>query len=270
MTTEASTFQPDLALNAAQIAAKAGSKVLHDYFGRLKQVSEKHLAGLVSEADVASEKVIQAALQTHYPAGFLGEESSGAESAWPKSGNWWIVDPLDGTTNYVHRFPIFCISIGLMWQGEMVFGLVEVPMLGVTYHAIRGQGAYRNGQPIHVSERATIRDSLLATGFFRDHEEALKEQLGIFAQLVFEARGIRRAGAAAYDLCLVAEGVFEAFWEKNLKPWDTAAGMVLVREAGGTVTDYQGQPYHINADSILAGNRPIHKTLLATIQGVRK
>lgn len=268
MNKDTSTFQPELALRAAKAAASAGSKVLHDYFGRLAKVSEKHLAGLVSEADVASEKVIQRELQAHCPAGFLGEESSGGDAVWPKEGNWWIVDPLDGTTNYVHGFPIFCISIGLMWQGELVFGLVEVPMLNVTYHAIRGGGAFRNNKPIHVSKRATVRDSLLATGFFRDHADALKQQLEIFKTLVFEARGIRRAGAAAYDLCLVAEGVFEAFWERNLKPWDTAAGVVLVQEAGGVVTDYQGQPYHINSDSILAGNPPLHRTLLTTIKSV--
>lgn len=262
------TFDPVQALVAAEHAARAGAKVLEQYFGRLKQVSEKHLAGLVSEADLASEEAIKRELQAHYPAQFLGEESShGTEEVWPTQGNWWIVDPLDGTTNYVHRFPIYCISIGLMWQGELVLGLVHVPALATTYHGTKGGGAYRNGERISVSERSSVRDSLLATGFFRDQPEALKEQIEIFSKLVFEARGIRRAGAAAYDLCLVAEGVFDAFWEKNLKPWDTAAGTVLVREAGGIVKDYSGADYKITAPSILASSQSLYATIHAAIRG---
>ncbi len=264
------TFDPVQALVAAQKAAQAGAKVLEQYFGRLKQVSEKHLAGLVSEADLASEDAIKGELQSLYPAQFLGEESShGTVEVWPSEGNWWIVDPLDGTTNYIHRFPIYCISIGLMWQGELALGLVHVPALHTTYHATKGGGAYRNGEKISVSERSSIRDSLLATGFFRDQPEALKEQIEIFSKLVFEARGIRRAGAAAYDLCLVAEGVFDAFWEKNLKPWDTAAGTVLVREAGGVVKDYSGADYNITAPCILASNQNIYSTIYRSISDCR-
>ncbi|MGE0761695.1 MAG: inositol monophosphatase [Bdellovibrionales bacterium] len=258
-----STFDPVRAMAAAQSAARLGRQVLLDYFGRLTKVSEKFQAGLVSEADVASEKVIQAELQKLYPASFLGEESSADKvSGWPTAGNWWIVDPLDGTTNYVHRFPVFCISIGLMWQGELVLGLVDMPMLNTTYTATKGGGAFRDDQPIQVSTREKIRDTLLATGFFRDEPHVLREQLKIFEKLVFEARGIRRAGAAAYDLCLVAEGVFDSFWEKNLKPWDTAAGTVLVREAGGVVTDYKGQPYQVGAGSILASSQVLHGQML--------
>ena len=152
-----------------------------------------------------------------------------------------------------------------MWQGELVFGLVDVPMLKHRYWGTKGLGAFRNGEVIKVSEKTSIRDSLLATGFFRDQPIALKQQLEIFSKLVYEARGIRRAGAAAYDLCLVAEGVFEGFWEKNLNPWDTAAGVVLVREAGGKVTNYSGHPYTIALDSLIATNGQLHETLLQTI-----
>ncbi len=270
MKRENPTFDPKLAMAAAESAARLGSKVLLDYFGHLAEVSEKFQAGLVSEADVNSEKVIQAELNRLYPASFLGEESSfssGESAIWPTSGNWWMVDPLDGTTNYVHRFPIFCISIGLMWGGELVLGLVDMPMLGVTYKAVKGGGAFRNDQPIRVSERGELRDALLATGFFRDQPEVLHEQLEIFKKLVFEARGIRRAGAAAYDLCLVADGVFDAFWEKNLKPWDTAAGTVLVREAGGLVTTYGGDPYRTDRDTILAASPALHSTMLKYMRG---
>lgn len=255
------------ALVAAQSAAKAGSQVLLSYFGKLKQVSEKFQAGLVSEADVDSEKAIQAELLKAIPAKFLGEESSQLKSrSWSEGGNWWIVDPLDGTTNYVHGFPVFCISIALMWEGEVVLGLVDVPMIGATYWALKGQGAFLNGKRLRVSDRTTIRNSLLATGFYRDDHEALKEQLAIFTKLVFEARGIRRAGAAAYDLCLVAEGVFDAFWEKHLMPWDTAAGILMVREAGGRVTDYSGNDFNFTYNSVMASNGRLHDEILNTIR----
>lgn len=266
-------FSLDQALVLARTAAAAGSQILLDYFGKLKQVSEKAQAGLVSEADVASEVQIRKILGARWPEiGFLGEEESFAKQnqglgQWPTSGDWWIVDPLDGTTNYVHCFPVFCVSIGLMRQGRMVLGVIEMPKLGVTYWATAGGGAFVNGRPIRVSERGEVRESLLATGFFRDHPEALEQQLKIFNHLVYEARGIRRAGAAAYDLCLVAEGVFEAFWEKNLKPWDTAAGLVLVQEAGGQVSDYTGAPYDFQSDSIVASNGRLHQKILATISG---
>lgn len=243
------------ALMAAQQAARAGREVVMKYFGQLKKVQEKHQAGLVSEADVESEKVITQELNKAFPdIGVLGEEGAYLNKKNEVEATTWIVDPLDGTTNYVHQFPIFCISIGLQVKGELVAGVVDVPMLNKTYTAAKGRGAFANGERIHVSNRATIGEALLATGFIPDNVVALKEQLRIFSDLVFEARGIRRAGAAAYDLCLVAEGVFDAFWEKNLKPWDSAAGVVLVREAGGVVWTYAGQDYKVTDDSVLAGN----------------
>jgi myo-inositol-1(or 4)-monophosphatase len=266
MNTSASTLDLKIALETAREAAQEGSKVLRKYFGRVQKVAEKEQAGLVSEADIESEEVIRKRLQRDFPLQFLGEEMIGTgTSPQPQEGNWWIVDPLDGTTNYVHGFPIFCVSIGLMWEGQLVLGLVEVPLLDTTYWATRGGGAFKNGQPIKASSRAQISQSLLATGFFRDRPEALGEQLRIFSKLVHEARGIRRAGAAAVDLCMVAEGVFDGFWEKNLKPWDTAAGIVIVEEAGGMITDYQGNKFNFKADSILASNRHLHRDILQAI-----
>lgn len=243
------------ALATAVKASRLGRQVLLDYFGQLKKVQEKAHAGLVSEADIESEKVIAAELARGLPGvGVLGEEDSFAKKEETLEDSMWIVDPLDGTTNYIHRFPIFCISIGLRWKGELAVGVVDVPMLNKTYTCTKGQGAFVNGEKISISERKTIKESLLATGFFPDNVTALKEQLRIFSDLVYEARGIRRAGAAAYDLCLVAEGVFDAFWEKNLKPWDTAAGALMVREAGGVCWTYPGAEYKLGDDSILAGN----------------
>jgi myo-inositol-1(or 4)-monophosphatase len=261
----------DLDLNQAKEtalkAALCGRAVLMHYFGQLERVQEKALAGLVSEADVESEKAITAELARGLPGvSVLGEEHAFASQDESLQQNSWVVDPLDGTTNYVHSFPIFCISIGLQWQGEMAVGVVDVPMFNKTYSCAAGQGAYANGQRLSVSSRDQVKDCLLATGFFPDHVEALKEQLKIFSKLVFEARGIRRAGAAAYDLCLVAEGVFDAFWEKNLKPWDTAAGSLMVREAGGVCWTYDSQPYGLKDNSILAGNPKIAPLIAQRIQ----
>jgi myo-inositol-1(or 4)-monophosphatase len=250
------------ALSTAIKASQKGRRVVMDYFGQLKKVQEKAQAGLVSEADVESEKAIGAELALGLPGvGILGEEDAFTRKDEKLLDSMWVVDPLDGTTNYVHGFPIFCISIGLQWKGELVAGVVDVPVLDKVYTCAKGQGAFVNGEPIRVSQRTSIKESLLATGFIPDNHAALKEQLRIFSDLVYEARGIRRAGAAAYDLCLAAEGVFDAFWEKNLKPWDAAAGALMVREAGGVAWTYSGGDYKLGNDSLLAGN-PIVSALL--------
>lgn len=257
------------ALDTALNASRRGREVLLHYFGQLKHVQDKVQAGLVSEADVESEKVITAALKQGLPGvGVLGEEGAYASHDESLRADMWVVDPLDGTTNYVHGFPIFCISIGLRWRGELSVGVIDVPMLGKTYTCIKGQGAFVNGERLNVSRRSQVREALLATGFFPDNVSALKEQLTIFSNLVYEARGIRRAGAAAYDLCMVAEGVFDAFWEKNLKPWDTAAGALMVREAGGVCWTYDGAEYDLGQDSILAGNPHIVPQISRRIQSL--
>jgi myo-inositol-1(or 4)-monophosphatase len=258
------------ALNTARKAAQAGREVVLEYFGRLKKVQEKAQAGLVTEADLESEKVITAILKADFPdLPVLGEEGAFLSHDSHVEASSWVVDPLDGTTNYVHGFHIFNVSIGLQWRGDLVVGVVDVPLLGKTYAAARGRGAEVNGEKLAVSRRTTVCESLLATGFFPDDIAALKEQLKIFSELVFEARGIRRAGAAAYDLCLVAEGVFDAFWEPNLKPWDAAAGTVLVREAGGVVWDYGGRDYRMGDRTLLAGNPTLARSLVERIQPLR-
>lgn len=246
------------AVKTARAAADEGRKVLMHYFGQLKKVQEKAHAGLVSEADLESEKVITKILKKDFPdIDVLGEEGAFLTRDEHVSSSTWVVDPLDGTTNYVHGFHVFCISIGLQFQGELVAGLIDVPILNKTYSAAKGQGAFCNGEKMSVSKTHKIRESLLATGFFPDNTNALARQLKIFSDLVYEARGIRRAGAAAYDLCMVAEGVFDAFWEANLKPWDAAAGTVIVREAGGCVRTYGGEEYRLGDTSLLSGNKNI-------------
>ncbi|MCK6598113.1 MAG: inositol monophosphatase [Bdellovibrionaceae bacterium] len=240
-------------------ATKLGREVLLKYFGKLAQVEEKYLAGLVSEADKESEYVIKNFLLNKYPnTEFLGEESSfaGDEVSEGRGGHLgrWICDPLDGTTNYIHQFPVFCISIGYEQNGELLLGVIDVPMLGETYTAIKGHGAFVNGNKLKINPNKDLKKALLATGFFPDDKVALQEQIQLFSSIVGDCRGIRRAGAAAYDLCQVARGVFDGFWEKNLSPWDVAAGQLLVEEAGGVLKDYNNQPHTPYSRSVIAGN----------------
>jgi myo-inositol-1(or 4)-monophosphatase len=253
-----------IAVGAATKAARAGREVLLHYFGRLKNIQEKHQAGLVSEADQESEKVIFETLRKYFPTDeYLGEESAGLNltKVQPAQGSRWIVDPLDGTTNYIHRFPIFAISIGLEIKSDMQVGLIDMPALNETYVAMKGLGVWMNGRPLSVSKTEKMKDSLLATGFFSEDESILEEQLRIFSNNVRRCRGIRRAGAAAYDLTQVASGVFDAYWEKGLKPWDTAAGILMVREAGGQVTTYRGADYNPYSLTMVASNAKIHDEL---------
>lgn len=257
-------------LDQAVKSCKLGRKVLLNYYGKLKDIQEKEQAGLVSEADKTSEKVICAALKKVLPkAEFLGEESAFAGSTVrpgraDKNGRW-ILDPLDGTTNYIHQFPIFCISLALEVSGDLKIAVIDVPILNETYTAIRGQGAWVNGVPLHVSKTASIEKSLLSTGFFADNTPVLDEQLKIFSHFVRKARGIRRSGSAAYDLCQVARGVFDGYWEKNLSPWDIAAGQLIVEEAGGMLLTYEGRPHHPYEKSLISGNKKIARLIQKSV-----
>lgn len=261
--------QKKLTYGALAAVAK-GRVVLLKYWGHLQKVEEKFKAGLVSEADKESEEVIKKALDQEFPGyDFLGEEtwfSTEDESILKTSKKpRWILDPLDGTTNYIHQFPIYCISLGLELNGEIVLGIIDVPALNETYVAVKGAGAYVNGQPIKVSSTEKLSQALIATGFFADDEALIAKQIKIFSSLVRSSRGVRRAGAAAYDLTQVARGVFDAFWEENLKPWDTAAGLLLVQEAGGTVTTYNGGKYNPYEKTILATNRNLNAAIVNEI-----
>ncbi len=262
----------DVLLKAIQ-ACRLGREVLLKHYGHLEHIEEKLHAGLVSEADKASEDIIKKQLQKFFPESeFLGEEEAyltGTKVGTPATNKpRWILDPLDGTTNYVHRFPIFCISLGLEFQGQIQIAVIDVPMMNETYTAIRGGGAFLNGKPIKVSRTKELKSSLLATGFFADNTNALDEQLKIFSNLVRVSRGIRRAGAAAYDLCMVARGVFDAFWERNLSPWDTAAGLLLVQEAGGEVVTYRGKSYDPYKNAIMATNGLLTPTLVQSVSSM--
>ena len=242
---------------AAKSAVDIGRACLLGYFGKISQIESKAKAGLVSEADRICEDLMKNELARLCPdVEFLGEETSFLEnkSNFKSSKKArWILDPLDGTTNFIHQFPIFCISLALEINGEIEIGIIDMPMLKQTWTAVRGEGAYCNDKKISVSKTAEFSDALLATGFFAEENCHLEDQIRIFSHFVALARGVRRAGAAAYDLALVSSGVFDLFWEKNLKPWDTAAGKILVEEAGGILRTYQGHPYSPFADSVVAG-----------------
>lgn len=267
-------------LHAAFAACDGAGRILSHYFGNLRRIDEKFQAGLVSEADRESEKLIVTYLRSQFPDhSFLGEEYGFSQSeqradatavaSRDNSGEaaapaLWLIDPLDGTTNYVHQFPVFCISLGLEIAGEMRVGVVDAPKLGFRYHAVKGQGAYLNGERIRVSSRKVFREGLFATGF-SSHDDQLDQQLSLLSLAIREARGIRRAGAAALDLCFVAQGIFDAFWERNLEPWDTAAGTLIAREAGAHVTDMEGGDFNPRCKSILCGNPDMHREVLAKI-----
>lgn len=259
-------------LKTAVQACDIGQKILQDYFGRISDVNEKELAGLVSEADLESEKAIAQYLRREYPDfDVLGEEGAYKDPEFQKSlkkSGRWVIDPLDGTTNYVHQFPIYCVSIGFEWNGEALAGAIHVPQISKVYSGYAGGGAFVNGKKMSVSTRTSVDHALLATGFSSYDKKNLDQQIRVFSNLVSRARGVRRAGSAAYDLCLVAEGVFDGYWESRLQPWDVSAGILLVREAGGVVTDYKGAHYQSSLPTLIAANKSIQADLQSVIANV--
>jgi myo-inositol-1(or 4)-monophosphatase len=220
-------------------------------------IGEKATRGdLVTAADRESEAFIVGRLRRLFPASsILGEEGAAHRGT---SDERWIVDPLDGTTNYAHGYPLYCVSIGYERGGEMIAGAVYAPVLGELYAAERGSGATCNRERIGVSTIEGVRDSLVCTGFMPAKYERNGEN---FARLSKVAQGVRRDGSAALDLCFVARGRFDAFWELDLKAWDVAAGSLIVREAGGTTTTISGSPLILDAGSILASNGKIHSEM---------
>jgi myo-inositol-1(or 4)-monophosphatase len=243
---------------AAETAQKAGD-ILRRGLARKRKVSLKGSVDLITEIDVRSEKFITDRITRTFPEhSILAEEGSDKEtsSAWQ-----WVVDPLDGTTNYAHGYPAFCVSIGLEVEGEMVVGAVHDPLRNETFFAARGRGAYLNRRKISVTGEKRLSSALLATGFPYDVRESKVNNLGHFARMYKACQGIRRGGSAALDLCYLACGRFDGFWELKLHPWDTAAGIVIVKEAGGRVSDFRNRKYSIYGKEILASNGKIHNQM---------
>ena len=264
--------------NEAMKAVMAGRACLLGYFGKINNIEEKDKsAGLVSEADRESEALIKGMLAKAFPDfDFLGEESAyleGKDNFTASARPRWILDPLDGTTNFVHKFPIFCISLALEVNGEIEIGIIDMPMLNQTFYSIRGQGAWciqpdGTREKLSVSKTTEFEQAFMSTGFVNEKREVLSEQLRIFEDVVWKAQAIRRPGAAAYDLALIAAGVFDLYWEKNLKPWDSAAGLLLVKEAGGVVITFEGENYDPFKKSSIAGNSTIVAKFQSEIQAI--
>jgi len=243
---------------AVDIAREAGS-LLVNFFERRIPYELKGDFDLVTEADRTSEKLVVERLRSHFPShNIVAEEGGGHQSG---SEYTWYVDPLDGTTNFAHGFPVFNVTLGLERAGEMIAGVVYDPTRPEMFTAERGSGAYCNNRRIHVSKAQRIEDSLVATGFpsQKRHENV---NIHYYYQLAMLSHGVRRAGAAAIDLAYVASGRLEGFWEFGLKPWDMAAGLLLVEEAGGKCSDMQGQKACLSGPHLLADNGTIHNEML--------
>lgn len=255
-------------LELAIETALASGEILLQAQHQLSQIRSKSCDNdLVTEADIASEKQILGRLQAALPEHRFLAEESGEHAA--NSDYVWAIDPLDGTVNYAHQTPFFCVSIGLLHRGRPVLGVVHAPALRETYTALVGQGAFLNQQPMQVSRAETIRQSLLATGFPYRRAEMVDNNYKEFFHFANLCQDIRRPGAAALDLAYVASGRFEGFWDHNLHPWDVVAGAALVLEAGGRVSDYGGAPFDGLSGRIVASNAFIHDEMLTELKAVR-
>ncbi len=252
-------------IELARHAALAAGAIMLD--APVRGVRHKGAVDLVTEVDLACEAVIKTILSHGTPdVPILGEES--AEAGAPVPPTCWIVDPLDGTTNFVHGFPAYGVSIALQVDGVLQLGCVHDPLRSETFTAVRGQGAACNGEPIRVSELRSLDESLLISGFPYDRRERAAYYLAFFQAFMERAQGVRRAGAASLDLCWLAAGRADGYWEFGLKPWDIAAGALIIREAGGRVTGMRGEDLDLAGARIVASNGHIHSQLDEILEGV--
>jgi len=246
-------------VSAIEAIAREAGELLMGYFARRVPIEYKGDVDLVTEADRASEALIMDRILARFPRhDVLGEEGARRETG---SDYKWYVDPLDGTTNFAHGFPVFCISLCLEHKGQLIAGVVYDPARGEMFSAEKGSGAYLNQRRIHVSKTARLIESLMATGF-PSHKRHKNPNIHFYHQITLGTHGVRRAGSAALDLASVASGRFDGFWEFNLNPWDLAAGVLLVEEAGGQVSGFQGQPFRLADRDVVATNGLIHADLL--------
>jgi myo-inositol-1(or 4)-monophosphatase len=249
---------------AIETAREAGSILLAE-FDRPVNISYKGDVDIVTQADKRSEQAIVARLRSHFPKhAIVAEEGGGNESDSPFR---WHVDPLDGTTNFAHGYPCFCVSLGLEEAGEMIAGVIFQPVSGELFTASRGEGAYLNQKKIQVSRIEKLATSLLSTGF-PSMKRAQNPNIHYYWDFTLRSHGVRRDGSAAMDLAAVACGRFEGFWEFGLHPWDTAAGILLVHEAGGVVTHFDGQPYRLGDRELMASNGRVHEEMKQVAAGI--
>jgi myo-inositol-1(or 4)-monophosphatase len=256
---------PNAYLQAAIEIAREAGKILVDESSRPLSIVYKGEVDIVTQADKRSEQTIVTRLKEYFPDhAIVAEEGSGHENA---SEFRWHVDPLDGTTNFAHGYPCFCVSIALARQSSLLVGVVYNPVYNELYAAVRGEGATLNGKRIQVSKVPTVSTSLLCTGFPVQNRN-VSRNLRYYGEFTMRTHGVRRDGSAALDLAAVAAGRFDGFWEFGLKTWDTAAGVLLVEEAGGKITDFVGSPYQLGGPVILATNGLIHNEMQSIAAGV--
>lgn len=257
----------ELVRQTAHKAAEAAGAILTEKLGKLSHVDYKGAFNIVTEADKASEAAVIAIIRAAFPEHQILGEESGAHKT--DSSKRWLIDPLDGTTNYTHSYPFFCVSIGFEVSGEMVFGLVFNPVSGELFQAEKGKGAFCGKEKVTVSKTGSLAESLLATGFPPDSKNSAQSNMPEFRYLTDSCHGVRRDGSAALDLCFVACGRIDGFWEFKLSPWDLAAGTLIVREAGGVVSAPAGGEFQLDSGHVLASNGLIHQELVEALEQVK-
>lgn len=256
---------PQLLATAVEVVIRAGDLQMAS-FGKAIQVDKKGAIDLVTEVDLAVERMARALLGERFPDhGVLAEEFARSDGRTIPDGPCWVFDPLDGTTNYAHGLPLFCASLALEIDGVATVGAVYDPTRRELFTAERGVGAWLNGAPLRVSDASALIDAMLCTGFPYHVHDAAEDEVGLFGRFLRRARAVRRLGSAAIDLCYVAAGRLDAFWERHLHPWDTAAGALIVEEAGGRVTTFDGRPFQSREPSLVASNGRIHDAMLEVI-----
>jgi myo-inositol-1(or 4)-monophosphatase len=250
-------------------AAEEGGKIIKNYFEKDFKISSKDIvSNLVTQVDKESEAKIIEIIKNEFPEhSILSEEIGSIESS---SNVKWIIDPIDGTINFAHSIPLCCVSIGVEKDNEIVMGVVYNPLSGELFFSEKGNGAFLNDRPIQVSNEKNILKSLLVTGFPYNTSKNPNKPVEVFAEFVLMDIPVRRLGSAALDICWTACGRFDAFWEYNLNPWDVAAGYLILKEAGGIVTDFDGNEFSVYQKEILASNGKIHSAMLEIIQDVKK
>jgi len=253
-------------LNKACLTARQAGTVLLEGLGKKHAIKYKARKNLVTEMDKKSEGLIIKSLRRDFPSHSILSEEIGLLGR-SQSEYKWVIDPLDGTTNYAHAFHFFAVSIALMKNDEMFAGVVYDPVRDEMFRALKGMGAYLNNKRIRVSSINTIKESLLSTGFPYKLGKEMRDNIGYFKSFMLKAQAIRRPGSASLDLCYVASGRFDGFWEMELNPWDTAAGALIVQEAAGTVTDFKGGCFNPFMKRVLASNSIIHAQMLAVLRG---
>ena len=251
-------------LQTAIDLGRAAGDILSFYASREKLVEFKGHANLVTIADKKSEELIISGILGRYPGHSILAEESGVTQ--PGASVKWVIDPVDGTTNFAHGYPFYCVSIGVEENGEIVCGTVYDPVRDEMFSAGRGQGAYCNGERLQVSKVEQLSQALLITGFPYNFRESLDTVIDQFRKFLVASQAVRRGGSAALDLCYVAAGRLDGFWELNLQPWDTAAGRIILEEAGGRVTNFEGNTSSIYEKQILATNGRVHEEMLAVLK----